>query len=125
MKKYILPFLGLGALAGCVGADANGGRGAYSWSASYAQPYDAMTYCLSARSIDYVAITGIDARQGIGTVSLTFKRDNSSAGEFVVRRLGEKSSEVHFRSSVRTLGGGEFMDRQARENADRCASPTG
>ena len=120
MTKYITSILGLVALAGCVGADA-GGPGAFSWSASYAQPYEAMTYCLSANSIDYVAITGIDGRQGVGTVTLSFKRDNSPAGEFIVRRLDANSSEVRFRSSVRTLGGSEFMERQARENADSCA----
>lgn len=123
MTKYFAAVLGLVALAGC--NPPGGGGNPFAWSASYAQPFEAMTYCLSARSTDYVAIVGIDGRAGIGSVQLSFRRDNSPAGEFIVRRLGEKSSEVTFKSRVQTLGGGSYLDRQARENADSCASPTG
>jgi hypothetical protein len=123
MTKHFAPVLGLIALAGC--SPPGGGGNPFAWSASYAQPFEAMTYCLSARSTDYVAITGIDGRAGIGSVQLSSRRDNSPVGEFIVRRLDANSSEVTFKSRIQTLGGGSYLDRAARESADGCASPTG
>jgi hypothetical protein len=120
MATRITSILGLAVLAGCAQPDTDW-QGPFTWSTTYGQPFEAMTYCLSANSTNYVAITGVDGRQGIGTVTLSFKHNNSPAGQFSVQRLGEKSSEVTFTSSVRTLGGGSYLDRHAREAADNCA----
>ena len=120
MAKRFTFILGLAILAGCSEPNTSW-QGPFTWSTTYGQPFEAMTYCLAANATSYVAITGIDGRQGIGTVELSFKRNNSPAGQFTVRRLGEKSSEVTFTSSVRTLGGGSYLDRHAREAADNCA----
>ncbi len=120
MAKRITSIVGLAVLVGCAQPDTSW-QGPFTWSTTYGQPFEAMTYCLSANSTAYVAITSIDGRQGVGSVALSSKRDNSPAGEFVVRRVGEKSSEVTFTSHVRTLGGGSYLDRHAREAADNCA----
>jgi len=115
--KHVLPAIALIMLAGCAGANAD----PLVWTANYAKPYDAMTYCLNANSTDYQTVQALDARQGIGGVLLTSRDSGQKAGEFDVRRLTDTSSQVTFRSAIRTVGGSSYIMDWARRAADSCA----
>ena len=47
----LIPLVGLLSIAGCAGAGPD--PNPLVWTATYSKPYDAMTYCLNARSTDY------------------------------------------------------------------------
>ena len=123
MHRFLL-LIGLLPLAGCVGADAPGAN-PLVWTATYPKPYDAMTYCLNARSTDYRTVLGLDAQRGIGGVELITPASGFSksgkAGEFDVRRLTDQTSQVTFRSAIRTVGGSSAIEDWARAAADRCS----
>jgi hypothetical protein len=114
-------FLGLIALSGCAGPDPN----PLAWTATYPKPWQELTYCLNARSTDYQTVLAFDARAGIGGVELIAPRAGLStsqkAGEFQVRRLTDQSSQVTFRSAIRTVGGSSAIEDWAREQAARCS----
>lgn len=119
----LIPLVGLLSIAGCagVGPDPN----PLVWTATYPKPYEAMTYCLNARSTDYQTVLAFDAQRGIGGVELIAPASGFStaakAGEFDVRRLTDQSSQVTFRSAIRTVGGSSAIEDWAREQAARCA----
>ena len=117
----LLPFAGLLLIAGCSGPDPN----PLVWTATYPKPYDAMTYCLNAQSTDYQTVLAFDAPRGIGGVELISRATGLSrsakAGEFDVRRVTDQSSQVTFRSAVRTVGGSSAIEDWARQAAERCA----
>lgn len=116
-----LPLVGLLSIAGCAGPDPT----PLAWTATFARPYDAMTYCLNARSTDYRTVIGLDGRRGIGGVELISPAAGfdkaAKAGEFDVRRLTDQTSQVTFRSAVRTVGGSATLEDWARRQAEACA----
>ena len=123
MNRFIL-LVGLLSIAACtgpVGPDAN----PLVWTATYPKPYDAMTYCLNARSTDYRTVIGLDGQRGIGGVELITPASGFSksgkAGEFDVRRLTDQTSQVTFRSAIRTVGGSSTIEDWARQQAESCA----
>ena len=123
MNRFIL-LVGLLSIAACtgpVGPDAN----PLVWTATYPKPYDAMTYCLNAQSTDYQTVLAFDAPRGIGGVELISRATGLSrsakAGEFDVRRVTDQSSQVTFRSAIRTVGGSSAIEDWARQAAERCA----
>jgi hypothetical protein len=120
----LIPLLGLLSIAGCTGA-AGPDPNPLAWTATYPKPYDAMTYCLNARSTNYRTVLALDARAGIGGVELNTPASGFSksgkAGEFDVRRLTDQTSQVTFRSAIRTVGGSSTIEDWAREQAQRCA----
>ena len=120
----LIPLVGLLSIAGCTGAvgpDPN----PLVWTATYPKPYDAMTYCLNARSTDYQTIIGLDGQRGIGGVELVAPASgfakSGKAGEFDVRRLTDQTSQVTFRSAIRTVGGSSTIMDWARRQAEACA----
>ena len=116
-----LSLLGLLSIAACAGPDAN----PLVWTATYPKPYDAMTYCLNAGSTDYRTVLALDAQRGIGGVELISRASGLSrsgkAGEFDVRRVTDQSSQVTFRSAIRTVGGSSTIEDWARRQAESCA----
>lgn len=116
----LIPFVGLLSIAGCAGPDPN----PLVWTATYPKPYEAMTYCLNARSTDYQTVLAFDAQRGIGGVELISPASgfgkSTKAGEFDVRRLTDQTSQVTFRSAIRTVGGSSAIENWAREQAQRC-----
>jgi len=123
MNRFIL-LVGLLSIAGCAGAvgpDPN----PLVWTATYPKPYDAMTYCLNARSTNYQTVIGLDGQRGIGGVELITPASGFSksakAGEFDVRRLTDQTSQVTFRSAIRTVGGSSTIEDWARRQAESCA----
>jgi hypothetical protein len=122
MNRFIA-LVGLLSIAGCAGAGPD--PNPLVWTATYPKPYDAMTYCLNARSTDYRTVLAFDAQRGIGGVELISPAagfgKSGKAGEFDVRRLTDQTSQVTFRSAVRTVGGSSTMEDWAREQAERCA----
>ena len=124
MHYRFLPLAGLLSIAGCtgpVGPDPN----PLVWTATFAKPYDAMTYCLNARSTDYRTVIGLDGHGGVGGVELIAPASGfgkaGKAGEFDVRRLTDQTSQVTFRSAVRTVGGSATLEDWARRQAEACA----
>jgi hypothetical protein len=120
----LIPLLGLLSIAGCTGAagpDAN----PLVWKATYPKPYDAMTYCLNARSTDYRTVIGLDGQRGVGGVELISPASGfakaAKAGEFDVRRVTDQTSQVTFRSAIRTVGGSATIEDWARRQAEACA----
>ena len=117
----LLPLLGLLSIAGCGAADPN----PLVWQATYPKPYEAMTYCLNARSTNYRTVLAFDAQRGIGGVELISPAAglsrSSKAGEFGVRRLTDQTSEVTFRSAIKTVGGSSAIEDWARAQAQACA----
>jgi hypothetical protein len=124
MHRFLL-LIGLLPLTGCVGADAPGAN-PLVWTATYPKPYDAMTYCLNARSSgSYQAVIGLDGQRGVGGVELMTPASgfakSSKAGEFDIRRLTDQTSQVTFRSAIRTVGGSSAIEAWSREQAQGCA----
>ena len=116
-----LPLVALLAIAGCAGPDPN----PLVWTATYPKPYEAMTYCLNAASTDYRTVLAFDAQRGIGGVELIAPASgfakSGKAGEFDVRRVTDQTSQVTFRSAVRTVGGSTALEDWARRQAESCA----
>ena len=119
----LIPLVGLLSIAGCAGAGPD--PNPLVWTATYAKPYDAMTYCLNARSTDYRTVLAFDAQRGIGGVELISPASgfakSGKAGEFDVRRLNDQTSQVTFRSAIRTVGGSSAIEDWARRQAESCA----
>lgn len=120
----LLALVGLLSIAGCtgpVGPDPN----PLVWTATYPKPYQAMTYCLNAASTDYRTVLAFDAQRGIGGVELISPASGFSksgkAGEFDVRRVTDQTSQVTFRSAIRTVGGSSSIMDWARRQAESCA----
>lgn len=121
MHRFVT-FVGLLSVMGCSGPDPN----PLAWTATYPKPYDALTQCLNARSSgNYQTVMGLDAQRGIGGVELISPAaglsKSAKAGEFDVRRLTDQTSQVTFRSAIRTVGGSSVIEDWAREQAERCA----
>lgn len=116
----LMLLVGLLSIAGCAGPDPN----PLVWTATYPKPYEAMTYCLNARSTDYQTVLAFDAQRGIGGVELISPASgfgkSAKAGEFDIRRLTDQTSQVTFRSAIRTVGGSSTIEDWAREQAQRC-----
>ena len=117
----LFALLGLLGLAACAGPDPN----PLAWTATYPKPFQEMTYCLNARSTDYQTVLAFDPQRAIGGVELIapsagFARSRK-AGEFEIRRLTDQSSQVTFRSAIRTVGGSSAIEDWARAAADRCS----
>jgi len=123
MKRFI-PLVGLLSIAACTGP-AGPDPNPLAWTATYPKPYDAMTYCLNARSTNYQTVIGLDAQRGVGGVELITPASGFSksgkAGEFDVRRLTDQTSQVTFRSAIRTVGGSSTIEDWARRQAESCA----
>lgn len=119
----LIPFVGLLSIAGCAGAGPD--PNPLVWTATYPKPYEAMTYCLNARSTNYQTVLAFDAQRGIGGVELISPASGfgkaAKAGEFDVRRLTDQTSQVTFRSAIRTVGGSSAIEDWAREQAQGCA----
>lgn len=119
----VLPLFGLLTLAACTGAYAPG-QNPLRWTQVYPQPWEAMTYCLNAQSTDYQTVLALDPRAGIGGVQLVTRAvglaKTAPAGEFDVRRIDDRSSQVTFRSAIQTVGGSSAIEDWARRAADRC-----
>lgn len=124
MHYRFLLLIGLLPLTGCVGADAPGAN-PLVWTATYPKPYDAMTYCLNARSTDYRTVIALDGQRGIGGVELIAPASGfgkaGKAGEFDIRRVTDQTSQVTFRSAIRTVGGSSTIEDWARRQAEACA----
>lgn len=123
MNRF-LPLIGLLSIAGCTGPaapDAN----PLAWTATYPKPFDAMTYCLNARSTGYQTVIGLDPPRGVGGVELISPASGlgkaGKAGEFDIRRVTDQSSQVTFRSAIRTVGGSSTIEDWARRQAEGCA----
>ncbi|MCW5736510.1 MAG: hypothetical protein KIS73_20450 [Enhydrobacter sp.] len=123
MIRFI-PLVAMLSMAGCTGA-AGPDPNPLVWTATYTKPYVAMTYCLNAASADYRTVLGLDSQRGIGGVELIAPASgfakSGKVGEFDVRRLTEQTSQVTFRSAIRTVGGSASIEDWARRQAESCA----
>jgi len=112
------------SIAGCAGP-AGPDPNPLAWTATYPKPYQEMTYCLNAASTDYRTVLAFDAQRGIGGVELIAPASGfakaGKAGEFDVRRVTDRTSQVTFRSAVRTVGGSSTIEDWARRQAESCA----
>lgn len=123
MHRFI-SLVGLLSIAGCTGA-VGPDPTPLVWTATYPKPYQEMTYCLNAASTDYQTVLAFDGQRGIGGVELIAPASglakSGKAGEFDVRRITDQTSQVTFRSAVRTVGGSSSLEDWARRQAESCA----
>jgi hypothetical protein len=123
--RQLIALGGLLAIAGCAGTPIAPDANPMVWTATYPKPFEAMTYCLNARSTAYQTVIGIDGQAGVGGVELISRAagfaGSGKAGEFDVRRVDAGTSRVTFRSYIRTVGGSSSLEDWAREQAARCA----
>jgi len=118
-RTVLLSPIGLLALSACISPDPN----PLSWSATYQRPYESLTQCLAQSTPpDYQVVPAIDQRQKLGGVLLSSRSSGQKVGEFGVYRIDDTSSRVVFRSAIKTVGGSSYLEDQARQIANSCAS---
>ena len=114
--KRLLAILGMLTVAGCAGPDPN----PLAWTATYARPFDALTYCLNANATDYQTVLGLDAQRGIGGVELIDRiRDRVPRDRDTVEELTLVPHRASVMSSTRrTLTPARYISTSASSTED-------
>ena len=109
------------ALAGCQ-STGDARQETVRWTLQYDVPFDTMVTCLSTNAAQpATAAPQISRQGGVARIGLAEAgASNTGAGEYTVRQLSDRKSQVDWQRS-QPAGTGNYFENWSRNVAEHCA----